>query len=658
MRIGAAHFPFPAPLRSAALERFQEHDEPEGLALADQNLDLMQAIKYFRDVEDIENGTLEALEARTAADGDPGVLTREQRALLRWLDAAWARFEQSSPLEESLAWELRRLKPLAAAVTLADPRFSTPGEHPLHDILDTLHTAGLGWQQSLGRAGKSIEKMFSETIEESRRWFTDPEYDLSILAQRIGSQVERDLARTQKMTQRVVEVEQGRLRAARARALASECINRTVEGQQATDAIGAFLKGPWFDSLQLVILKHGADSTEWKKAEKTTQVLLDTLQDREQDDARRQYLFDTIPKLPRHLKQWLLSLQHDPSAVRDAVSAVEFAHMRILRQQPLDRVPLAPLPPERDGLPAPIELNGDQLAEIAALEVGQWFRIQVSPESLIRAQLALKLDREQLLLFTNQAGIRAAQYSHVEFLRLADAGGLARLERDCGFSIALAAAAGIETESQLAALSPTDAESVAEPEAVDAGEDILDSMELDVTEAENSDTAAGSDFDDLQDDELDLEAVLEAATAERETTIDTPPVMEVEELSAEDEAALADYVTGADSVDSAEAEGSEAPTPVAEPAVEPAATTPDPEPEITLAMGTWLGFHDGEMPMMARLAVHDRERDAYIFVNREGIKLRELNRAELANLIQQELVDIIETRSNFRDAVTRAQGPE
>ena len=72
-------------------------------------------------------------------------------------------------------------------------------------------------------------------------------------------------------------------------------------------------------------------------------------------------------------------------------------------------------------------------------------------------------------------------------------------------------------------------------------------------------------------------------------------------------------------------------------------------------MGAWLGFHDGDTPLLAKLAVHDRERDSYIFVNRNGIKMRDLNSQELLRLVDEGLVDILETRSNFRDQISRAR---
>ncbi len=80
--------------------------------------------------------------------------------------------------------------------------------------------------------------------------------------------------------------------------------------------------------------------------------------------------------------------------------------------------------------------------------------------------------------------------------------------------------------------------------------------------------------------------------------------------------------------------------------------------EIEVPMGAWLGFHDGETPIMAKLAVYDPRRDHYIFVNRKGIAMRELSKDELLVLMDRGLVDILETRNYFRDEVERARGED
>jgi len=69
--------------------------------------------------------------------------------------------------------------------------------------------------------------------------------------------------------------------------------------------------------------------------------------------------------------------------------------------------------------------------------------------------------------------------------------------------------------------------------------------------------------------------------------------------------------------------------------------------DIGLEMGDWVAFHDEEVPLLARLVMHDRASDSFIFVNRDGAKIRELNRLEILRLIAaQELVSIERYQSN------------
>ena len=87
-------------------------------------------------------------------------------------------------------------------------------------------------------------------------------------------------------------------------------------------------------------------------------------------------------------------------------------------------------------------------------------------------------------------------------------------------------------------------------------------------------------------------------------------------------------------------------------------TSPAVDLAIDLPMGSWLGFHDGETPLLAKVALHDPASDMYIFVNREGVKMREISQTQLLALMQQDLVDILETRSSFRSQVSQIRDPD
>ena len=78
--------------------------------------------------------------------------------------------------------------------------------------------------------------------------------------------------------------------------------------------------------------------------------------------------------------------------------------------------------------------------------------------------------------------------------------------------------------------------------------------------------------------------------------------------------------------------------------------------QLKIPIGTWLGFHDREPPIMARVAVRDLDKDSYIFTNRDGIKLRELTVPQLVTLIERDMVDILERKTSFRETLADGGG--
>jgi len=65
---------------------------------------------------------------------------------------------------------------------------------------------------------------------------------------------------------------------------------------------------------------------------------------------------------------------------------------------------------------------------------------------------------------------------------------------------------------------------------------------------------------------------------------------------------------------------------------------------LLVPIGIWLGFHDQEVSTMIRLAVYDRANDNYIFANKQGFLVRQINTPDLLHLIENEIVDIVERR--------------
>ncbi len=584
LKLSARHFPLPCSLLELVLKRYTP---PQTAADNEQPMPIEELLQYLKNIDNFGLTPLDAVLLQTEAIGDPALPTTQQTAILQWLGTALHNWQQCFPLEQPLASQMLPLQSLAAALAVTDPAFLTPGAHPLHRLLDTLQACAIGWQPRLGRAGVATEQQIGKTVERALAWFDDANTDLAAICAELVAVAERNQARAARMAQRAVETAQGGAKTADARRQAARMINTALEKFEATEAIGEFLKGPWYASAQLVVLKFGGDSEVWEKMSATTSTLLDSLQTSEEPaEDRRQYIFEVVTQLPRDIKRWLLSLQHDHEAVEDAVGLIEFAHLRVLRNQPLELGKIAPIAVASEDIG---EEDRDHFDALDRVEVGQWWRIDLGDGEPLRVQLALKLEHEQQLLFTNQAGIKALQQSYRDFAELLAREKVTALRCSASFSASLASAAGIDSIEQLQVL-------------VDATAVLPGGMAIGEPEEHIWQEAIGGSIEHTE-----------------QYAVDEPVAQTRQE--APDESA-----------------------PVAETDVEP-----------NLPMGAWLGFHDGDKPLMAKLAVHDREKDNYIFVNRQGIKMLQLSKQVLLQMMDDGLVDILQTNSTFRDKVTLAQ---
>lgn len=421
------------------LERYAEAATPD-LAMG-----LDEVLGYLSKMEDNHLSPLQSILAQTESMADPALPTSDQMAILQWLGSAFDNWEQQFLLEESLRLELRRLKPLAASLALTDPDFLQPGRHPIHRMLDALQLSAVGWQAGLGRAGQATQKQIKDAVESALTWFNNAELDLESACTQIIEACERDQARANRMTRRLVEADQGRARTAEAKRTAAESINAAMTEFQAPAIIGNFLKGPWYDSAQLVLLKFGIESAQWTQMCKTTHTLLDSVQFTE-DDAdleadgnpqTRQRLFELVSQLPKEIKRWLISLQHDGDAVESAMEMVEIAYMQILRKQPLELQQLELIPvaaAKKGGYP-----------EQVALAPGQWFSIDLEGDAPTRLRLVSPLEDTGELLFSNLAGIKVLQVGFEEFAGLMKQGKANTLDSGSSFSRSLTLAAGIRS---------------------------------------------------------------------------------------------------------------------------------------------------------------------------------------------------------------------
>jgi hypothetical protein len=625
-------FPLSRSLHGAVLEKYApDHNIDEVVLTLDEIFD------YLKKIDDVELPILAAILEQTEAIGDPGLPNVEQIALLNWLEAALSHWEEQFPVEEPLASEFKKLRPLAAALAMTDPTFSTPGAHSFHLIMDTIVLSLVGWHTHLGRAGQKLERMARDTTAIMAALLEGDLAALQSIYETVLATTTKDSDRAQRMSLRIVEAELGRVKTDQAKDQAAHMINTALQRYQVPSEIGAFLKGPWFESGQLVLLRYGVKSRQWAGMGKTTENLLNSFQpkptaDDEADEAdevntQRQLIFEVITGLPREIKHYLLSLQHDEGAVAEALGVIEFAHMSVLRQSELELVTIDSIPEE---VKTTDPLDSETESTISKLEIGQWFLLKNTGAGAVRIQLAFKIDDTKQLLFTNTAGLRERQISYSHFASMLSDGTSSTLFYENSFSRSLLHVVQGSTEEEVTEVIPDEVTAAVEEQHVE------ETPEPDSEAPQQANAKSQRQLQRERDDQF-LHEQAETLRKLREQA-------ETKRLQREKEAAeqfrQEEYLHRKRERDRKRNRTEN---------VHPAEATN----EFMLPIGAWIWFHDGNSPLMAKLVTYEAEQDNYIFVDREGKKLRDVSGKEMHRLMDQTLVEVLHTRSTFRDDVHR-----
>ncbi|TGD74286.1 DUF1631 family protein [Mangrovimicrobium sediminis] len=601
--------PLPLSLRERVVQRLAA--PPQGSAIMRER----ELREYLEQLEDCELSPLDAVLARAEQIGDPVAPSSEDGALLRWVGDAFALWESRFALEPQLQAQLRQLKLVAARLAVLDNSFATPGAHPLHTLLDTLHDVAIGWQPDLGRVGEPITRLVEQTVADLTAECGEDADTLSRLAAAATESGQRLLARSARMVQRAADVERARLRASRAKVSAAQMINAALASTPLPPAVGHFLVEPWFDSAQLVLLKFGTDAEQWQAMERATWSLVRSLAEgpAQGDEGARAVEPESAGRVCRELRQWLFSMQHDSAAAAEMVGEIEYTLLRALRGETLQKSPITPIEiAEHTDSEAPVP------AELAGAQANDWFRLRTGRGSYQRLQIALRQDQQHSLLFSGPSGQQVRSMDFAEFARGLQRGDIVPLPSGASFSRALAAAAGVDAAADLDNLGAATARPAAAPAPARAAAPAP-------TPAPPGPSAPPAP------------AQPEASQPAPSPPAPSPPAP-------------------AKPTPAKPAPAQSAAAPASTPAAtrSPASRTVDEEYPLP-PLGTWLGFHDVDPPLLAKLAMYDAVRHLLIFVNRKGIEQRRLEEDDYQQLVQEGQVDILEARRNFREEVERAR---
>ncbi len=211
-----------------------------------------------------------------------------------------------------------------------------------------------------------------------------------------------------------------------------------MANQKLTQGMVEFLKGPWYESLQLLAITRGVDSDEWVRATKLTETIIWTYQpisadDLEKANTAKQRLYRIIEHLPGEIEDLLLALEHSSDAAQSALEAIEQDHVAIVTDQELEYVDFELLEVAGTSLAKGPAVSRILLKKVNNLEPGQWFTYEDNGK-IARIKLVLKLEDVKQLLFTNRNGMKALEKNYDEMAYLMSSGVIKPINHSSVFS--------------------------------------------------------------------------------------------------------------------------------------------------------------------------------------------------------------------------------
>mgnify|MGYP003662909039 FL=1 len=374
------------------------------------NVDITEVSAYLQQLSELPDpGTLAGL----VRDNKPQwQLDDLSIAILSSVDDCATLIFRITQMAPQVDRQFRRILPRLAAALLESPELPISQTPTLLMILDALNLSMVGWTEGLGAGSNKLQTVFEDAINR----LLNPDTDLDALFTEVSTFMLKESDKIRRLEERLAASETGLVRSKQAKVLAANLINKHARNKHVTESLTNFLRGPWYDSLQLLVNEKGIRSEEWQRAGALTETILWTYQpidpDAEGAEQEKQRLYRLIEHLPGEVRQLLVALAHNTDGVEAALESLEVDHVALVSGLTPDYIEFEPLTSEQTSSKSTV--SRVLLRKVNELTSGQWFS-HTEGDHIQLIKLVLKLDDVNQLLFTNRNGMKVMQKSFDEF---------------------------------------------------------------------------------------------------------------------------------------------------------------------------------------------------------------------------------------------------
>lgn len=376
----------------------------------------------------------------------------------------------------------------------------------------------------------------------------------------------------------------------------AQALNRIAAGQSIPRLLLDFLQGEWRKSLLLVSMREGEEGATWKRQVRITESLVEFALGCTDDKSREKYR-SFYPVLMKNIRTLLLSVNEDPAALDAVLDPLELVLLALLNgasPEPVTVPALAVAAPPVASVEVK-QVGGRALREIAALRVGDWVRIKTTDGSHEVCRVTIRSEDDEPWVLVSQSGKTISKKTAFQLAQGLEGGVLDVIGQGQWWDR--------QIESILLELQQRWQQLQAAPP-------------VPVVPSEN---------------ESRIEELLRRPVEPPPRPLPAAePVPEIPTVSAEEEEDFLDA------------------RPVSPEEREAARQAID-----QMQVGGWILQQTSQGEERCKLAVRIRGGEKLVFVNRLGIKVLEINRDALAELLARGLVTIVDTGIQFSNTLER-----
>lgn len=334
------------------------------------------------------------------------------RQTLQVMDGVFGNLLQEGQLAHPLKHLLGRLQvPLAKAALIDKEKLLHP-DHSARKLINAMASAGAAWGSSDApdENADPLYRKMHDIVERAVASNSGEPLDFQSLLEELNDYTARDKKRLELLEKRIIDAEQGRARAERARLQVADTIADICAGHNLRHQVNHFIHKAWHQVMFVICLKYSEDSEQWREAVCLLGIVVDSS---EANDflACEQVKLNFTRAQPR----FEALFEQTGFDGFEAERQLQQLHQLFASLKPAPKAQVAPVSvavaPQQPAEPEPPAIDEQYLAEAKALTRGTWVDYQESRGAPVRCRLAAVIESTSRYIFVNRTGQKVRELS-------------------------------------------------------------------------------------------------------------------------------------------------------------------------------------------------------------------------------------------------------